>query len=485
MAIGMNSQSGQAGCHDRSLKKCNSIQHDVIVIGGGSAGYAAARAAHEDGADVAIVDPGPLGGLCILRGCMPSKTILRSAEIAALMRRSKEFGLSPVDIKAELAAIVERKDRLVHEFARDRIEQLRDPSHMLYETTARFISPQTIQVGDHLLTARAFIIATGSVPRLVTVPGLDDVGCLTSDELLDIRDQPNSLLILGGGPVALELGQFFSRIGTKVCLIQRGLRLLSHLDEEVGSTLEEELRAEGVEVFTGATLRKVDRHHGLKSVQFSHRGQDRTVSCEEILAAFGRRSNIDGLNLDAANVTIHEGRISVDSRMRTSQPHIFAVGDVSNLIDTTHIAIQQGELAAHNACHLEDSSKQYQYDDRLETKVVFTDPQVAVVGLSEQACRMHDIPFLTGAYPFADHGKAMCLGSTRGFAKLLASPRTGKLLGAQIVGPQAGELIHELIAVMYYHGTVFDLVRYPHYHPTLAEIVTYPAESLMKQIRLS
>jgi pyruvate/2-oxoglutarate dehydrogenase complex dihydrolipoamide dehydrogenase (E3) component len=483
MATGMNSQSGQAGRHDPSHKECDSIHHDVVVIGGGSAGYAAARAAREDGADVAIVDPGPLGGLCILRGCMPSKTILRSAEIAALMRRSKAFGLSPVDIKADLPAIVDRKDRLVREFARERIEQLRDPSHRLYEAAAKFISPQTIEVGGRLVTARAFIIATGSVPRLVTIPGLDDAGCHTSDELLDVRDQPNSLLILGGGPVALELGQFFSRIGTKVCFIQRGLRLLSHLDEEIGATLEEELRAEGAEVFTGTILREVRRHHGLKSVRFSHQGKDRTVSGEEILAAFGRRPNIDGLNLDAANVTIHEGRISVDSRMRTSQPHIFAVGDVANLIDTTHIAIQQGELAAHNACHLEDSSKQY--DDRLETKVVFTDPQVAIVGLSEQACRMRDIPFLTGAYPFADHGKAMCLGSTRGFAKLLASPRTGKLLGAQIVGPQAGELIHELIAVMYYHGTVFDLVRMPHYHPTLAEIVTYPAESLIKQIRSS
>lgn len=483
MAIGMHSQSGQAGCHDRSLMECKPIQHDVIVIGGGSAGYAAARAAREDGADVAIVDPGPLGGLCILRGCMPSKTILRSAEVAALMRRSKEFGLSPVDIKAELAAIVDRKDRLVREFARDRIDQLRGPSHTLYEAAARFISPTAIQVGGRQLTARAFIIATGSVPRVEALPGLDNIGYLTSDELLDIRDQPNSLLILGGGPVALELGQFFSRIGTKVCFIQRGLRVLSHLDEEIGTTLEEALRAEGAELFTGTILREVGRHHRLKSVRFSHRGQDRTASGEEILAAFGRRPNIDGLNLDAAQVTIHQGRISVDSRMRTSQPHIFAVGDVCNLIDTTHIAIQQGELAAHNACHLEDSSKQY--DDRLETKVVFTDPQVAVVGLSERACRLHDIPFLTEAYPFADHGKAMCLGSTRGYAKLLASPRTGKLLGAQIVGPQAGELIHELIAVMYYHGTVFDLVRYPHYHPTLAEIVTYPAESLMRQIRSS
>src|SRR3954466_14608410 len=160
--------------------------HDVIVIGGGSAGYAAARTARDAGADVAIVDPGPLGGLCILRGCMPTKTILRSAEVAALMRRAAEFGLAPVDIKAHLGAIVDRKHRLVREFADYRIQQLRDPAYTLYESAATFLSPRIIQAGQTQLSARSFIIATGSVPREVPVPGLREAGYLTSDELLDL-----------------------------------------------------------------------------------------------------------------------------------------------------------------------------------------------------------------------------------------------------------------------------------------------------------
>lgn len=458
------------------------IQHDVIVIGGGSAGYAAARTAHEAGADVAIVDPGPLGGLCILRGCMPTKTILRSAELAALMRRAKEFGLAATDVKAELGAIVDRKNRLVREFAGDRIQQLRDSRFTLYEYPAKFASPSVLHAGPRQLTARSFIIATGSIPREVAIPGLRDVGYVTSDELLDVRDQPESLVVLGAGPVALEIGQFFARIGTRVTFIQRGPHVMSHLDRDIGETLEQAMRQEGMEIFTQTTLLRVSRKESQKAVHFLHRGIERTVSGVQLFQALGRRPNIDGLQLEAAGVKVDDGRIVVDGGMRTSQPHIFAVGDVTNLYDIVHIAIQQGEIAAYNACHAAPAKE---FDDRLVTEVVFTDPQIAVVGLSERACQARDIHYLTASYPFADHGKAMCLGATHGFVKLLAAPSTGALLGAQIVGPEAGELIHELIAVMYYRGTVRDLARMPHYHPTLAEIVTYPAESLVEHMKAS
>jgi pyruvate/2-oxoglutarate dehydrogenase complex dihydrolipoamide dehydrogenase (E3) component len=452
------------------------IQHDVVVIGGGSAGYAAARTARHYGADVAIVDPGPLGGLCILRGCMPTKTILRSAEIAALMRRAKEFGFSPVEVQSRLSAIVDRKDALVREFADYRIGQLRDPAFTLYESAARFLSPHLVQVGRQQLTARSFIVATGSVPRDVPLPGLHETGYLTSDELLDLREQPGSLVVLGGGPVGLELGQFFSRIGTRVTLLQRSAHVLSHLDDDVGAALEQALRADGLEVMTGANLREASKSGGAKTVTYLHGGETKTVSGAEILQALGRRPNIDALHLDAAGVKVDDGRVVVDRALRTSQPHIFAVGDVTNLYDIVHIAIQQGEAAAFNACHPGGPPKEF--DDRLVTEVIFTDPQVAVVGLSEKACRSRGLSYLTASYPFADHGKAMVLG----FVKLLAAPDTGRLLGAAIVGPEAGELIHELIAVMYYHGTVQDLARMPHYHPTLAEIITYPAESLADQV---
>lgn len=454
--------------------------HDVIVIGGGSAGYAAARAARDAGADVAIVDQGPLGGLCILRGCMPTKAILRSAEVAALLRRAKEFGLFPVSARADLSAIVDRKDRLVREFADHRIQQLRDPRFTLYQSRGVFRSPHEITVGDTVLSSGSFILATGSRPSEVPIPGLAQAGYFTSDTILDLRTQPSSLIVLGGGAVALELGQFFARLGTRVTILQRGRTLLSEMDEDVGRAIETALIDEGIEVVTGAQWLRVTCDERGKTVWAMKDGRERSYVGEEILQALGRRPNIEGLHLDLAEVTVDGGRIVIDGAMRTSQSHIYAVGDVNDVTPIVHLAIQQGEIAAYNATHPGRPAKEL--DHRLDAEVVFTDPQVAIVGLNEAACRAGGISSLTASYLFADHGKALCLGASHGFVKLLCAPPTGELLGAQIVGPEAGELIHELIAVMYYHGTAADLLRMPHYHPTLAEIVTYPAESIVEQL---
>jgi pyruvate/2-oxoglutarate dehydrogenase complex dihydrolipoamide dehydrogenase (E3) component len=454
--------------------------HDVVVIGGGSAGYAAARTARDAGADVAIVDQGPLGGLCILRGCMPTKAILRSAEVAALLRRAKEFGLYPVSVHADLSAIVDRKDRLVREFAEYRIQQLQDPSLTLYQSQAVFRSPHEIAVGDTILSADSFMIATGSRPSEVSIPGLALAGYFTSDTILDLRTQPGSLIVLGGGAVALEIGQFFARLGTKVTILQRGPTLLSEMDEDVGRVLETALIDEGIEIVTGTQLLRVTRDTAGKTVWAMKDGRERCYVGQEILQALGRRPNIEGLRLDLADVRVHGERIVVDGAMRTSQPHIYAVGDVNDVTPIVHLAIQQGEVAAYNATHADRPAKTI--DHRLDTEVVFTDPQVAVLGLNEVRAKADKIPYLAASYPFADHGKALCIGATQGLVKLLAAPQNGEILGAQIVGPEAGELIHELIAVMYYRGTAADLLRMPHYHPTLAEIVTYPAESIVGQL---
>ncbi|MDZ4732794.1 MAG: dihydrolipoyl dehydrogenase [Nitrospirota bacterium] len=454
--------------------------HDVVVIGGGSAGYAAARIARDAGADVAIVDQGPLGGLCILRGCMPTKAILRSAEVAALLRRAKEFGLSPVAARADLSAIVDRKDRLVREFADYRIQQLRDPRLTLYQSPAVFQSPREVTVGDTVLSAGSFILATGSRPREVPIPGLAQAGYFTSDTILDLRSQPGSLIVLGGGAVALELGQFFARLGTRVTILQRGGTLLSGMDEDVGRALEAALIDEGIEVITGSQLLRVTHDAIGKTVWVMKDGRERSFVGEEILQALGRQPNIEGLHLDLAELRLDGGRIVVDGAMRTSQAHIYAVGDVNDVTPIVHLAIQQGEIAAYNATHADQPAKIV--DHRLDTEVVFTDPQVAVLGLNETRAKAAGTLYLEASYLFSDHGKALCLGATHGFVKLLCAPQTGEILGAQIVGPEAGELIHELIAVMYYHGNAADLLRMPHYHPTLAEIVTYPAESIVERL---
>ena len=451
---------------------------DVVVIGGGSAGYAAANTAQSKGAKVAIVDKGPLGGLCILRGCMPTKTILRSSDVLALMHRAKEFGLSVSNPSADLSLINDRKIRLINEFASYRIEQLNDPKFTLIEEHASFLSPHQLKVGKRELSAKNFIIATGSTTAEFPVPGLAEVGFLTSDDVLELRETPESMIVLGAGPVAVELAQFFCRIGTQTTLVQRSGYILSKGDEDLACPVEARFREEGMEVYTGTKLLRVEKSRYGRTVFFSHEGKEKSATASTILQALGRKPNIDGLNLSAASVNVNQGRIEVDQEMRTNVPHIFAVGDVNGLHEIVHIAIEQGEIAAHNAT--QEGARQF--DERLKLSITFTDPPVASVGLSEKECQKLSILYLKATYPFDDHGKSLCMGETHGHVKLLCSPDSGEIIGAHVVGPEAGEMIHQMVTLMHFRGTVHDLVKLPHYHPTLSEIFTYPAEELAQML---
>ena len=452
---------------------------DVAVIGGGSAGYAAARTAYEAGARVAIIDQGPLGGLCILRGCMPSKTILRSAEILSYMRRAKEFGLLNVVPQADLNAIMNRKDNLIKEFAEYRIQQLRDARFTLFESTASFVSSTELRVGDANLTTSQTIIATGSSIHSVNIPGLETAGYITSDEALELRIAPKSMLVFGGGPTALELAQFYCRIGTKVTLIQRSEHVLSSGDKDIALPLERQLRSEGMEIFTGCRIEKIEIEEKMRVAHFKQNDLSRKSSAEVILLALGRRPNIDQLGLENAGIKIESGKITVDSEMRTNQRNIFAVGDVNGLHEVVHEAVKQGEIAGYNATRKRKNVRSIEND--LPMQITFTNPQVASVGLSEKDCLSKHIPYLRAMYPFNDHGKSMCLGETNGHVKLICCKNTLRIIGAHIVGPEASEIIHELGAIMYFQGTAFDILKIPHYHPTLAEILTYPAEEVIEQ----
>ncbi len=456
------------------------MKFDVVIIGAGSAGYAAARTAADAGAKVAMVEKGPLGGLCILRGCMPSKALLRSSEIMALMRRAGTFGLGAGPLTASLASINDRKKALVKEFSDYRVGELESPRHELIRGHARFESPHRLRVGSRVIDAGSFVIATGSVVQKVAIPGLEEVGYVTSDKALDLRQRPSSMIVLGGGPTAVELGQFFCRLGTKTTLIQRSAHILSDKDEDLASAVEARFREEGMTVHTETKLTRFTKDGKRITAHFLQNGARRRVTAEVVFKALGRRPDLAGLDLEKAGVQTRGGRIGVNRWMQTSASRIYAAGDCVGRHEIVHIAVQQGEIAGHNATA---GGREKRMDDRLLAQVVFTDPQVASVGLSERDCRRLDVDYEAASYPFAEHGKSMILGETLGFAKLLCEPRGGKLLGAHIVGPEASELIHEMIAVMYFRGSVNDILQMPHYHPTLAEILTYPAEELAARIQ--
>ena len=454
-------------------------QFDLVVVGAGSGGFAAARAARALGASVAMVDRGPLGGLCILRGCMPSKTLIATGDAAYEIRHAGELGVHASPPTIDFAAVMARKREIIAGFQDYRVAGIE--TFPLFRGDATFESPHKLRVGDDVLEGKSFVIATGSVVAPPVFPGLEDVGYIDSDQALELETPPESMVVLGGGYVGSELTQFYARIGTKATIIIRSGQLLTDEDDDIGQGLTEYFREEGIAVETNATVSYLSlNHNGMKVVHFTQAGVEKSVSAHEIFYALGRLPRVNGLNLEAAGVKYHTVTgIETDDTMRTSQPHIFAVGDVTGEFALVHIAIQQGEIAASNAIHLTHEHIDYSLT---KTHTVFSDPQVAIVGETEKALKAAGTRYVVATAPFNDHGKAISIAKTKGFVKIMASPADGRILGAAILGPNGSDLIHEMIVAMYYRSTVFDFVKIPHLHPTLAEIWTYPAEELVEKI---
>jgi dihydrolipoamide dehydrogenase len=454
---------------------------EVAVIGGGSGGYAAARSTTAAGLKTVVIDgASELGGLCILRGCMPTKALLYAAEVMHLASHSEPWGIR-ADVTFDFAKVMARKNAMVKEFADYRAQQLTAGKFELIRAMARFTDPHTLTLSNgRTLTAKHFVLATGSTVAPSPLRQLNDVGYLTSDSALQLTRLPRSIIVLGGGAVALEFAQFFARFGVKVTVIQRSPHVLHEMDSDAAAVIEEVFRREGIMVYTDTKLTDARRLGSSKEVFFEHRGEPARALAEEIFFALGRIPNVAPLGVDKIGVELEYGRIVTNHHMQTSLPHIYAVGDCTGLHEIVHIAVQQGEIAALN---IASPAQMKSMDYRLITEVVFTDPQIASVGLTEKRAHVRNVPYLTAKYPFNDHGKSLIMEAKDGFVKLLAEPKTGEILGGACVGPVGGELIHEIIAAMHKRMTVKELAAMPHYHPTLAEIWTYPAEELMEQVQ--
>ena len=469
--------------------------YDFVVIGGGSAGYAAARTAVSLGLKTALVEGGrEIGGLCILRGCMPSKTMIESANRFVTLRRAREFGLRAENIRVVPEEIQARKRRLVGEFADHRRGQLEHGQFDFVRGLARFVDAHHIDVlplGNgsdarpvpHRIEAHCFLVATGSHVADVDFPGLSETGYITSDEALELEAYPESLIILGAGAIGLEAAHQFAGLGTEVTVIQRCGQVMRGTDPDVAGALQSGLTNQGIRFHCSSHLLRagLDPADGRKRVWFERGGSEHSVCAREIFFALGRRPCTRGLELHLAGVEeTKTGGVKVTPDQRSTVRHIFAAGDVCGPYEIVHVAIQQAEIAARNAARLLgklDSSPEHM-DYRLKLFVLFTDPQMAHVGMSEAEAHAAGRDVDTASYPFADHGKAMVRGETDGLVKLMADRATGEILGASVVGPEAGEIIHELVVAMHYHATAADFATIPHYHPTLSEIWTYPAEEL-------
>jgi len=468
------------------LARRKSPLYDVAVLGGGSAGYAAARTAAAAGLRTVVIEGGAeVGGLCILRGCMPSKALLYAAEALHLARQGKTWGLRIPQAGLDFARVMARKRAMVEDFAAFRRQQLNAGRFDFLRARARFADGHTLELTgaagkSRWLRARHFIICTGSAPAPPPCPGLEAAGFLTSDDALSLKVLPRSLAVLGGGPVAVELAQFFCRMDVKVTLIQRSGQILREFDPDAAAALAGVLRREGVEVFAPTQLARAFRTGRSKGIEFEYGNRMRRTVAAEILAATGRTPNTAGLGLEKIGVRTEQGRIVTNAEMQSGVRHVYAAGDCTGPHQIVHFAVEQGEVAAYN---IAQPRRRRRMDDRLLTRVVFTDPQVAAVGLTEKEAQARGVRFLAASYPFAEHGKSLIMEAKDGFVKLLADPETGEILGGACVGPLGGELIHEITAAMCGRMTVRELAGMPHYHPTLAEIWTYPAGELAGRMK--
>lgn len=452
---------------------------DMIIIGGGSAGYAAARTAREVTGKVAIIDDSDeLGGLCILRGCMPSKTLIYSAEVLHLASRAGLFGLDIPVAKVDMASLHQRKIRMIDDFKSYRQEQLQSGKYTLIRERARFDSPSsiTLQSSGRKLTADAFVIATGSVVNRPAIPGIDIPGIWTSDDVLDMDFLPGSTIVLGGGVVACELAQFLHRIGSSVTQIQRSPLILRDNSPEAAAVVMQALRNEGIALETGTHLKEIHRETRGFAVVYEDSDGEHTVHAERVVNALGRKPAIEGLNLEHANVGFKpNGQIQVNAFQQTSNPLIYAAGDVTGPYEIVHIAIMQGETAARHATGRSVEAVNL----RTRTSVVFTDPQVATAGMSVAEAKAAGIDLIIADYPFDDHGKSILMEATYGYVKAWANRSSGQIVGAECVGKDAGELIHAMAVAVSLNADVRDLLKVHWYHPTLSEIWSYPLEDIL------
>jgi len=452
-------------------------EYDLCIIGGGAAGLVVAAGAATLGAKVCLIEKNRLGGDCLYTGCVPSKTLLHCARLAHLQRQADRFGLPAHNTPVELARVMERVQQVIKTLEpHDSPERFRALGVEVIFGAGTFAGHECFRVNGRALTARRFVLATGSRPAVPDIPGLKDVPLLTTDTVWDLREPVEHLVVLGAGPIGVELAQAFVRLGSRVSVVEPAAHILPREDEDLTQPLADQLAREGVALHLSATPIRAERTAAdLRLSIRSAQGESRVLEASHLLVATGRRANTAGLGLEAAGVAVTHGRVVTDLRMRTTNPRIFACGDVTGPYPFTHMAEHQAGVVLRNAL--------FHLPARTETRAVpwctFTDPELARVGLSESEARAQKLAHRVFRFPFERIDRAHAEGETHGLAKLIVAPN-GRLLGAAILGPQAGEIIHEYALALAHGMKVTHISRAIHIYPTLAQINRRVADEFLK-----
>jgi mercuric reductase len=471
-----------ARVNEQSKRSEGGGEFDLLVVGGGSAGFAAAIKAADLGARVAMVEGGTLGGTCVNVGCVPSKTLIRAAEAQHRRVHHGFQGIPTTDGQPDWPTVRAEKDSLVAELRQTKYwNVLRAyPSITLFSERAAFISGLEVRlVKGHTLTAGKIVVTTGASPWAPPIPGLAEAGYLDNASAMALERLPESLIVIGASAVGLELAQLFARLGVRVTVLEALPRVVPAEDADIGNALGDYLRSEGLEVHTDVEIQRVSRASDSYAVQFRASHEERTARASQLLVATGRRANTAGLGLDKIGVTLGtKGEIVVKEFLQTTNPNVYAAGDVIGDPMFVYVAAYGGALAAENAL----SGNERRYDVSALPKVTFTDPAVASVGVTEDQARARGIEPLTSKLPLEYVTRAQAARDTRGFVKLVAEPGTKKIIGAHILAAEAGEMITEPALAIKFGLTVEDLTSTFHPYLTLSEGIKLAALAFTRDV---
>ena len=447
------------------------IQTDIAILGAGPGGYVAAIRATQLGAQVTLIEEQDLGGVCLNVGCIPTKALLRSAEVYRTLQHAEDFGLH-LDgrISPDWPAIQARKARIVRQLVGGVGVLLRKAGVQVLRGRGRFVSPSAIEVatsdGSQQIEAQNIVIATGSRPMQLPLPGMDLPGVIDSTAALALEALPGRLLIIGGGVIGVEFAEVLSTFGVQVTIVEMLERLLPLMDEDLGQSLARTMERRGVQLHLSSRVTRLDPVDGSLRATVVTPSGDLGLETDQVLVAVGRQPNVEDLGLDAAGVRVEKAGIPVDAHMRTNVPGIYAIGDVTGGMQLAHVASQGGEVAVENALG---------HSSALNLKTVpgcvYTDPEIASVGLPEQEARQSGYDVRVGRFPLTASGKALTYGETGGFVKVISESRFGEVLGLHIVAPHASDLIHEGGLALALEATLDELADTVHGHPTLGEAI--------------
>lgn len=450
-------------------------EFDLIVIGGGSAGLKAARTAARLGRKVALAEERELGGECFWAGCVPTKAMVRAAQVWHLVRRASDFGMQ-VDIRsADFADAMAYKSRTLRTIAGDgpadaglsKLGASYFPSHAVFE------GPNELRIGGEVVRGGQIVIATGTVPSIPPIPGLAEAGFITNREAVNLTSLPKRLVVLGAGPIGLEFAQIFRRFGAEVTVIEAAPHILPREDDDIAALAAAYLSDEGIRFKTGATAGGVTARNGEKRVSFTRDSRTEEAVCDEILVATGRSAAVGSLCIEAAGLEMNGRYLKADYHLQTNVPHIWAAGDVSGGYLFTHVASYEGRLVAMNAF----TDKPEPFDHRVVPRCTYIDPEVASIGLTEKEAEAAGAKAVVHSFSFADLDRAIIHGEPRGLVKLVVDELDGQILGAHLIGPDASSILAELAICMKQHLPVTAIAETMHAYPSFPEAVEAAALS--------